>query len=94
MSDVLVNGGPVDYTGLPDYMRGGMQRYIEQHIKPGDFLCCGLANNLCGAVEHADDDNLKLLGIYVRWLYNNAPSGCYGSAEKFGSWLAQRKVAT
>ena len=86
----LVNGDQIDYSDLPEYMRGGMQRYMEASIRPGDFLCCVLANNLMGAIRHADDENVNLLPLYARWLYNHAPSGSYGSPENFGKWLARR----
>ena len=91
---VQVNGAPVDYSalalryGIPDHMIGGLRRYIEHKVGPGDFLMAVLCNDLRRACERADDTNIKLLVNYVRFLYNDAPSQCWGSAEKVKAWLA------
>jgi hypothetical protein len=76
-----------DYTKLPEYMRGGMQRYIQDGVAPGDFLQAVLKNDLMHAVGQADDANVKLLPLYVRWLYNEVPGAAWGSEENFKNWI-------
>ena len=38
------------------------------------FMKAVLANDLRGAIGHADDINSKWLKIYVSWFYNEVPS--------------------
>lgn len=71
---------------IPDYMHGGLQRWIEHGVVPGRFLCAVLQNDLVEAVGRADETNMVLLPNYVRFLWNYAPSGCFGSVEKFNDW--------
>lgn len=87
--DVNVNGRPIDYTGLPERLRAGMQMYIEQHCATGRFLWAVLANDLRGACERADAHNQPRLFEIVRWLHNNAPAACWGSPENVDAWLRQ-----
>ena len=67
---------------IPKRMMGGIKRYIENHIEPGDFLMAVLTNDLTGAVGRADNENMANLPAYVSYLYNEAPSACWGSKEK------------
>jgi hypothetical protein len=77
---------PIDYTRLPYHMRDGMQLYIEEGIVPGSFLRAVLSNDLMGALGKADDINQAILPVYGRFLYNDAPCGCYGSPETVAAW--------
>ena len=36
---------------IPDRMMGGIQRYINDHIRPGDFLSAIIQNDLKEAVD-------------------------------------------
>jgi hypothetical protein len=91
----LVNGEPVRYDLVPvDYMADGIERYIERHAEPGGFLIALLTNDLRRACERADDTNGRHLLEWVKWLYNYAPSGCWGSPERFEAWLKERKETT
>ena len=80
----------MDYSGLPELLRDGMQRYIESQIRTGSFLECVLKNDLFGALGKADDLNRYRLFEICAWIYNNAPGECYGSAEKVERWIAGR----
>lgn len=91
MTTPIVNGKAIDYAGLPERLRGGMQRYIEDRIEPGSFLLAVLENDLRWACTNADDVNRHLLYDIVRWLYNNAPGSCWGSPEKVEAWLKNEK---
>ena len=79
--------------GIPEYMIGGLERWINHHIKPGDFLCAVLANDLTEACGRADDTNQHILFAYVEFLHNYAPSQCWGSPEKVRQWAALRSEA-
>jgi hypothetical protein len=82
-----------DYTQI-EHMMPAIRRYIDQHIRPGHFLTAVLSNDLIEAVGHADDVNLWLLPVFVTWLYNEAPSTCWGSPEHVNIWLAERRTET
>lgn len=77
---------PINYSTLPEYMRGPMQRYIEHGAQPGGFLTALLSNDLMGALRKGDDTNQAALSVYGRFLYNEAPCGCYGSPETVSAW--------
>ncbi len=84
------NGEEAVYTFrdfyIPAYMMGGIQRYINNGIPPGDFLTAVICNDLMEAVARADDTNIRNLPAYVAYFYNEAPSLCWGSKEKFDKW--------
>lgn len=73
---------------LPEPIRGGMERWIAHGIRPGSFLTAVLCNDLASAVFTADEVNAQLLAIYVRFLQDHAPRGCWGSPENYESWAA------
>jgi hypothetical protein len=74
---------------LPEYMREGMQQWIERGFATGHFLCAVLRNDLRGAIERADEENVRRLKDYVVYLYNYAPTGCWGSPARFDDWEAK-----
>ena len=87
MKAILVNGEPVDYSTLPENARDTMQRYIEQGCPTGGFLEAVLSNDLMAAASLANTQNSYLLFEYAQWLYNFAPRGCFGSPEKYQTWI-------
>jgi hypothetical protein len=72
--------------GIPARMHGGIVRYVEDGIQPGHFLTAVINNDLREACGRADDENVQLLANYVRWFYNYAPSGCWGSSDSATRW--------
>ena len=81
----------INYDILPEHMRGGMKRYIESKVPPGGFLMAVLENNLIEAVGRADRINRERLFDFCNFLYNKAPSRCWGSPEKVKTWLGEDK---
>lgn len=79
-----------EYAKIPELMRGAIKRYLLDHTKPGSFLSAVLQNNLRDAIFNADAENIHLLPIYVRWFYNFAPIGSWGSPDNVKRWLAQK----
>ena len=80
-----------NYSKIPEYMRGGLERYVEHHIKPGSFLMAVLENNFVLAAGRADDINQRYLMAWADTLYNDLPGTCWGSPEKVQSWLDKRE---
>lgn len=83
-----------EYEGftISEHMMDALQRYIRDRIPPGGFLMAVLENNLASAVGRADLINRRNLPAFAAYLYNNAPSDCWGSPEKVAKWLAAREV--
>ena len=72
---------------IPDHMWGAVERYFIFGFQPGSFLTAVLSNDLREAFARADDENAALMHSWVKFLYNYAPSGSWGSPEKFSAWL-------
>ena len=72
---------------IPDYMRNGIDLYIDHGITPGDFLTAVICNDLVGAVGRADSTNIHNLPAYANFFYNYAPSPCWGSKAKMDAWV-------
>lgn len=77
----------LEQFGIPAYMHGGIIRYLLHGIPPGHFMMSVITNDLRGAFQHADDTNVELIGYYVKWFYNCAPSECWGSEKKAQEWI-------
>jgi hypothetical protein len=75
-----------NYEIYPGNTAGGAKRWIENRIKPGDFLTAVIENNLAEALGRADEDNRAAIFKIVSWWYNEAPSPCWGSPEKVKAW--------
>jgi hypothetical protein len=93
MSNTNYIGAEPDWSLIPDYMIGGLRRYIENGVVPGDFLTAVLTNDLRGACARADDTNRDCLFQYVQFLYSYAPAPCWGSPEKFSAWIKRSGLA-
>ena len=78
----------MDEYGIPERMQDALIRYYEKRIEPGHFLTAVLENDLMEALGRADVENRHSLHAYCMWLYNQTPSGSYGSPEAVKRWLA------
>ena len=77
----------INYSRLPEHIRGGAQRYIENGIRPGDFQQAVISNKLKESFFSADEINQeRMLDIILFW-YNEAPGPCWGSPEKMETWI-------
>jgi hypothetical protein len=73
---------------IPDYMHEGLQGYLLYGWEPGGFLGSVLMNDLIGAFAKADSLNSLRVRNYVMFLYNIAPSDCFGSPKKVADWIS------
>ena len=89
MTQLLVDGKPMDYSYLPEHMQDGARNYFERQIPPGGFLTAVLTNDLRGAIERADHINIDRLVDWVQWLTWHAPRGSWGSPDAFKQWLTK-----
>lgn len=71
---------------LPDYMWEGVRNYISKGIRPGSFLHAVIANDLRGAVLHADDNNIQLLPSWIRFVSTEFPHSAWGDTTLMRMW--------
>jgi len=84
-ADRQASAGPLS-GNIPERIHRAMVEHIERGRPCGHFTTAVLDNDLKEAVGRADDENIVVLPLIVSWLYNNAPSGCWGSREKRKDW--------
>lgn len=72
---------------IPDRMMPVLRAYIDERRRPGRFLQMVISNDLKEALGAADEENMANIQAYVGYLYNEAPSPCWGSPEKMEQWL-------
>ena len=77
---------------LPDYMIGGVVRYVLYGIAPGSFLTAVIDGDLFMALRKADDNNKNALPAYAAFFYNYAPSDCFGSVHRRLEWVKKGGV--
>lgn len=75
-----------DYSMLPQHMQDGARLYVEQGIAPGHFMTAVLANDFLRAAGRADEENLRSLPLWARWIYNEIPIAAHGSYEAVEKW--------
>ena len=83
----LIKG--LDRCQIPERMRPGILRWIEEGIKPGEFLSAIITNDLQETFARADDENIFRIHSYIRFFYNHTPSGCWGSIERAKEWASK-----
>ncbi len=71
---------------IPLYMYGPLVAYILIGKFPGSFLSAFLEGDLFAAISYADDTNRKLFHEYSMFLYNYAPSNCFGDPDSVQRW--------
>ena len=77
------------HSEVPEHLRDGLLRYVRYHQPPGHFLRAVLSNDLKEAFGRADEQSRAGMFAIVRWLYNDAPSICWGSPQLVKDWLAE-----
>jgi hypothetical protein len=78
----------VDYSKVPvPHMKDAVRRYIESRIPPGHFLTAIITNDLRGAVQYGDQENLKNLAEWARFFYNEVPAIAWGDHDTFMEYI-------
>lgn len=75
-------------TVIPLRIAEAIDRWVHQGAEPGQFLHAVLCNDLREALGRADPECGAALHAMVVYLYNEAPSRCWGSPEKVAAWAA------
>lgn len=80
----------INYDMLPAHCRPGMKRYIEDGLKPGDFLTKVIENDLVHSFAQADDINIRRMFDYAKFLYQEAPGQAWGSKKIMADWMKRK----
>lgn len=75
-----------DYGLIPRECRRALEAYVKNGSPLGHFLEAIVCNDLREAVDRADEYNEGILGLYVRYMFNKTPMGCWGSRKKVDEW--------
>ena len=75
------------YSKIPVQVLDSLYEYIDSKVPTGSFLRAVLSNDLSEACARADSECIASLPVLVQFLYNNAPSGCYGTPTVVADWL-------
>tara|TARA_R110002126_G_scaffold55740_1_gene149461 strand:+ start:387 stop:644 length:258 start_codon:yes stop_codon:yes gene_type:complete len=76
-----------NYKEIPEFAMETMNNYIENGWHPGQFFEAVFSNNLFKAFAFSDEESQENLFLYVKYIYNKAPTGCHGSVKKFNAWI-------
>ncbi len=71
---------------VPDHVWGGIVGHVLDGIPTGNFLTGLFENNLLNAACGADEICLARIDDLARFMHNNAPEACWGSAERVRIW--------
>lgn len=72
---------------IPENAMETLRAYIDRGRRPGGFMEAVLSNNLSEAVARADERHMIAIPAIVFFLYNEAPSGCWGTPERVRDWM-------
>lgn len=77
----------MDYLTLPDHMKKSVKEYIENGRPIGSFLTAVFSNNLVKSFGRADPTNFRHMDKWAAFLYNEAPTPCWGSEKAVAAWI-------
>ena len=73
---------------IPDHLIDSIIEYVFNGRPCGGFLESVFSNDLTQAYGRADHKSMQGIPEIVKWLYNTAPRGCWGSKENYKLWVA------
>jgi hypothetical protein len=71
---------------VPEHMRTGVELWIEDGVLTGGFLSALVYNDFHGAIKHADMQSLPALIDLCRFIWNYAPTECWGNIDRVTKW--------
>lgn len=80
-----------DYSLIPARFIENIKYYVEEGCPLGGFLEAVFSNDLWLATSRADDENLPLIPVYVKYIHNNTPFGCHGSPAIVKQWMESKR---
>jgi hypothetical protein len=86
------------YRRIPPAVLDAIYRFVEDGLMPGDLVCAVMANDLAGAITHADS-HVDCLDALVAFVHNRIPTICYKingvpsrkAMQRWARWCAQNR---
>ena len=78
---------------VPFHLHDGLRDYVLWGQPTGDFLRSVISNDLREAVARADAMSALGLVDIVKWLYQVAPGGCWGTPARYREWTESGGLA-
>lgn len=76
-------------SNVPEHLHDGLADFIMHGIRTGSFLEACISNDLKEACSRADTTCRYALVEIISFLYNDAPSPCWGSPKHYEDWIGQ-----
>lgn len=73
-------------TLIEPRFKESIDAFVLHGHQPGGFLTAVMTNDLMEAIGRGDDGALANLPHIVSYLYNDVPSGAWGSSDRFRDW--------
>ena len=83
---IMPSQDQIKYDKLPEHIRMGMRRYIEEGIIPGSFLQAVIQDKLVESFAMADETNIARMFDIACFMYHECPRVCRGSEEVMKEW--------
>lgn len=80
-----------DYSLIPDYLMEQIKSYVEKGEPLCGFLNAIFSNDLMTTVAQADHNNIGLIPLYCKFIWNELPHTCHGSCEAVYDWIESKK---
>ena len=81
---------PWEYSRIPPLVKETIDEYVRIGQPVGSFTEAVLSNDLCAAIARADQMSMPAIPAIVGYIYNECPSGCWGSQDKVDEWIRNR----
>ena len=65
------------YASIPECTKYSLKMWVLYGQTPGGFVEAVLRNDLHGAFNNADSDNLAALELIMGWIHNECPGDCW-----------------
>lgn len=91
LAELSIEEAAAKYPCIRPEILAAFYRHIDHGRKVGDFVTAVLENNLKESFARADDQNRIVLFEIVSFVYNVAPSGCWGNPKQVKAWREARQ---
>jgi len=80
-----------EYEAIRPWFFYAVEKYVEHRVLDDEPVFAAiLSGDVKGIVGGADDDTQKTLFLMLKYMYNHAPSECWGSKLRLDDWFGGR----
>lgn len=79
------------YARIPGWTLETIDAWVENARPTGHFVTAVLENNLAEAFARADQWNRAAMHDIVKYVWNECPSGCWGSPAIVQNWAKLKR---